>query len=94
MANTAEEILGALRSAVVALGDLETPIPNDPYVADAKSFATQAGVCVEKHMLANGQEVPPDPSKPAPEEPKPQDQFPELAQAPAKETRRDRNKAS
>jgi hypothetical protein len=69
MSNTAEEILGALRSAVVALGDL-TPEgePVEPYIADAKSFATQAGVCVEKFMITHGMEVPVDPSKPVPAE--------------------------
>ena len=93
MANSAEEILGALRSSIVALGDLESPVANDPYVADAKSFATQAAVCVEKHMVANGMEVPEDPNAPAlmplPEPPPAPEQS-----APAKETRRDRDKTA
>ncbi len=73
MSNTALEIYGALQSAIVALGDLtpegEQP---DPYVADAQSFATQAGVCLEKHLKTQGIEVPKaDTSLPVPEMPPP-----------------------
>ena len=85
MSNTAAQILGALRSNIVALGNLESPVPNDPYVADAISFATQAGVCVEKHMLANGMEVPPDPNKPI---------VAEAPPMPSEEMQRDRDKAA
>jgi hypothetical protein len=102
MSNTAAEILGALRSNIVALSELETPIDNDPYVADAKGFAAQAAVCVEKHMLASGLEVPPDPNKPVMEELPPMMEveepeeltMPPAGNAPAEETRRDRDKTA
>ncbi|RPJ84550.1 MAG: hypothetical protein EHM18_12035 [Acidobacteria bacterium] len=55
MANTVEEIKGALESAVIALGDLtaegEKP---DPYVADAQSFANQAAYCLGKQIEVKG----------------------------------------
>lgn len=100
MANTAAEILGALRSNIVALGDLETPIANDPYITDAQGFAAQAAVCVEKHMIASGLEVPPDPNKPVmeemppPMEVEPPEELPYPGPAPAQEMRRDRDKTA
>jgi len=55
MANTVEEIKGALDSAVIALGSLtaEGATP-DPYVADAQSFARQASYCLGKQIEVKG----------------------------------------
>jgi hypothetical protein len=59
MANTLEEIKGALDSSVIALGDLtpegQTP---EPYVADAQSFARQASYCLGKQIETVGIELP------------------------------------
>jgi len=98
MSNTQLEIHGALQSAIIALGELPVDSPPDPYIADAKSFATQAGVCLEKSLASDGIVI---------EKPVAEIEFPELPvqeeyvppplpEPPpaAKETKRDRNKTA
>jgi len=50
-----------LQTSINALGDLSKPDPDGktagPYVADAQSFATQAGVCVRKQLETMGVDV-------------------------------------
>jgi len=92
-------IHGALRSAIVAFGTLPEGTVEDPYVTDAKSFVTQANVCLEKHMLTRGIEIPPDPNAPK-EVPPPEslDAPPALSpqdpQSLIKESLRDRDKTA
>jgi hypothetical protein len=52
-----ERISTRLKTVINNLGDLPPPEPGkapDPYLADAKAFATQAKVCVDKQIETNG----------------------------------------
>lgn len=86
--------LEAIRNALGTMDEIEAETPPDPYVADARGFAVQAGVCLEKSLAGHGIEIPPDPNKPEPAELPPMP-IPEMeAMAEPEETSRDRDQTS